>query len=609
MKAEKVYIVWVLFSIFLLSRSTDIVAQTYERTFKFYFAEEEFTLESNEEGDYLIPDSKLYNWSYGKDANNPALPYINYQILLPDNYKIKTFSPSVGMTAWMPYEATLAANPQEVPTSIDENNLPYPIKTYNFESFCTSEEIMDGYRIANFSICPFTYYADTKKLKLATSFGLNVIIEPVSEDDKMEHVGTMKDIVKNMVYNPEDMEQGTKRWRISETDPTLCTVGHIYINLLNTIENKYTKDWNIRFAAPKKIEEIVQLGIIKDSVPNKTGYITIECKKNRIVTDSLLYRQIGQKVYRYSDEKKKDILLFDFGLNAGDDFTTPKGEVWTVEAIEETDQYGGRTGRTFTLKGKEDGMIKDIWLEHVGSLYTGILTYDDLGGSSSLPQLVYCRQGDTTPWLFNVNTEHFKIVYFSNLYDFEEYDFLLSPEEIAYFESGGREDHLYADFEGDTLHVYGKMGMNCYHYPMECRITDDEILLKVDEIHYGEQFDCHGGYYVDIRIPDVKAGEYTIRYAPMFSEYSGEEQILKSSPHHVAHLPKLNTISINRHVITCTSPTAVKFEVFTIDAVKVGEASFINGEAVVKVNKTPAIYLYIVTYPDGRRESGKVGVK
>ena len=131
----------------------------------------------------------------------------------------------------------------------------------------------------------------------------------------------------------------------------------------------------------------------------------------------------------------------------------------------------------------------------------------------------------------------------------------------------------------------------------------------MDEIHYGEQFDCRSGYYVDIRIPNVKAGNYTIKYAPMYSEYSGKEQILISSPHHVAHLPKLNTISINRHVITCTSPTAVKFEVFTIDAVKVGEASFINGEAMVKVNKTPAIYLYIVTYPDGRRESGKVGVK
>jgi hypothetical protein len=53
----------------------------------------------------------------------------------------------------------------------------------------------------------------------------------------------------------------------------------------------------------------------------------------------------------------------------------------------------------------------------------------------------------------------------------------------------------------------------------------------------------------------------------------------------------------------------VKLEVYTMDAIKVGEAGFANGEASVKVGKVPATYLYIVTYPDGRRESGKVVVK
>ncbi|MBQ8867993.1 MAG: hypothetical protein IJ013_09785 [Bacteroidaceae bacterium] len=58
-------------------------------------------------------------------------------------------------------------------------------------------------------------------------------------------------------------------------------------------------------------------------------------------------------------------------------------------------------------------------------------------------------------------------------------------------------------------------------------------------------------------------------------------------------------------ILLCTSPDAVKLEVYTMDAVKVGEAAFANGEATVKVGKTPATYLYIVTYPNGRRESGK----
>jgi len=67
-------------------------------------------------------------------------------------------------------------------------------------------------------------------------------------------------------------------------------------------------------------------------------------------------------------------------------------------------------------------------------------------------------------------------------------------------------------------------------------------------------------------------------------------------------------LGISNSTLHCTSPNAAKLEVYTMDAVKVGEARFVNGEATIKVGSTPALYLYIVTYPDGRRESGKVVV-
>lgn len=81
-------------------------------------------------------------------------------------------------------------------------------------------------------------------------------------------------------------------------------------------------------------------------------------------------------------------------------------------------------------------------------------------------------------------------------------------------------------------------------------------------------------------------------------------------PDHITPTQKDDVrISSVGQTLLCTSPTAVKLEVYTMDAVKVGEADFANGEATVKVGKVPATYLYIVTYPDGRRESGKVVVK
>ena len=59
--------------------------------------------------------------------------------------------------------------------------------------------------------------------------------------------------------------------------------------------------------------------------------------------------------------------------------------------------------------------------------------------------------------------------------------------------------------------------------------------------------------------------------------------------------------------ISCTSPTATLLEVYTPTGIKVGEAVFQNGEAVVKVgSNVPSLYLYVVTYPDGTRSSGKM---
>ena len=81
--------------------------------------------------------------------------------------------------------------------------------------------------------------------------------------------------------------------------------------------------------------------------------------------------------------------------------------------------------------------------------------------------------------------------------------------------------------------------------------------------------------------------------------------------HNLSKIPvsKDTRIRATESTISCTSPTATKFEIYTMDAVKVGEAAFANEEATVKVGKTPTTYLYIVTYPNGRRESGKVAVK
>ena len=61
--------------------------------------------------------------------------------------------------------------------------------------------------------------------------------------------------------------------------------------------------------------------------------------------------------------------------------------------------------------------------------------------------------------------------------------------------------------------------------------------------------------------------------------------------------------------LLCYAKEPVLFEVYDTQAVKVGESTFTNGEAVIHIEKSSNIYLYTVLYPDGQRTSGKIAVK
>ena len=105
---------------------------------------------------------------------------------------------------------------------------------------------------------------------------------------------------------------------------------------------------------------------------------------------------------------------------------------------------------------------------------------------------------------------------------------------------------------------------------------------------------------------------HTNPYDKLYDEYDHfKEDDCALNPSKIGEVADVSPFIIQAiaSTISCTSPTATKLEIYTMDAVKVGEATFANGEATVKVGKTPATYLYIVTYPNGRRESGKVAVK
>ena len=168
--------------------------------------------------------------------------------------------------------------------------------------------------------------------------------------------------------------------------------------------------------------------------------------------------------------------------------------------------------------------------------------------------------------------------------------------------------------EGDYLRIRGTLMARGYdkHY-IHCQIIGDSVhLQRFDMDPESTDMILH---HVDISIPGFTEDYYHVTLAEQ-NDVQLYKQYMMATPRAVMRIgtdisdlmSSSFKIKILGSTLLCTAPDALKLEVYTMDAVKVGEARFVNGEATVKVGSSPALHLSIVTYPDGRRESGKVVV-
>ena len=169
--------------------------------------------------------------------------------------------------------------------------------------------------------------------------------------------------------------------------------------------------------------------------------------------------------------------------------------------------------------------------------------------------------------------------------------------------------------EGDYLRIRGTLMARGYgkHY-IHCQIIGDSVhLQRFDMDPESTDMILH---HVDISITGFTEDYYHVTLAEQ-NDVQLYKQYMMATPRAVMRIGtdisdlmsssfKINILGSTLH---CTAPDAIKLEVYTMDAVKVGEARFVGGKASVKVANTSTVYLYIVTYPDGRRESGKIALQ
>ena len=128
-----------------------------------------------------------------------------------------------------------------------------------------------------------------------------------------------------------------------------------------------------------------------DKVAEMNGrkYKTLDAGEAGLGT--LYFRQEGGKVYRLTDDKQREVLCYDFGMETGEEFTAPDGTEWKVLSTRDTVmnlpmQENYKT-RLLTLCHKGNPGIQDTWQEGMGSWHYGPFTPDQLQSYASVAML------------------------------------------------------------------------------------------------------------------------------------------------------------------------------------------------------------------------------
>ena len=240
-----------------------LVAQT-TKTYTLTFDENDFSFILSDKGDYILSETQPLR--YDENTSLPELPYLEVNILLPENCTCNGFSYDIKDSVSVGKEITLKANSGAVPTNqpISAATIQniYPLTYYPFEIGMMNENNMDGYRYVALKVSPFSYNAKEKRLKYASKIDLTIKLQ----DAYLPHPATsfygkesIELIIKDMVINPEEFyfpKQRTARTKSSRSGQN-DSIKYLIVtsaNLKNTFQE--LANWKTTKGVKAKIETV-----------------------------------------------------------------------------------------------------------------------------------------------------------------------------------------------------------------------------------------------------------------------------------------------------------------------------------------------------------------
>lgn len=234
---------------------------------------------------------------------------------------------------------------------------------------------------------------------------------------------------------------------------------------------------------------------------------------------SYYFRQDGDVVYRYDEKKNEEAVAFDFGLEVGDNFTDLEGNRFVVSMIKDTlviQEYDNKKMGVFKkliLDGIDNPELHDVWLEGVGSLYTGILGRGELSGREMFA-FYDCDICETS--LLNVKTRLYN-VQMNVDEDFVKAhhtpNMLERDEFYGDYINDDKTPNIQIEFKDDSLHIQGTLWVPTYNdLYVVCLVFDDNVKICYSFIQTGPAVFGMSPYGIDTWFSGFDKGSYLVKF-------------------------------------------------------------------------------------------------
>lgn len=213
-------------------------------------------------GEYTRIATTDKDYSYSSDESMPELPFYHIRLLVPRNIAVTNVEvTNTGRRLIGKY--LIPSNSWDIDRK-DESNLNLSVRYDTKRTYPTDKHVsfrqasIDGYQVLHAFLSPFEYNAVTGELFFKTGISMRYKSESRQISDEGDIGHNMRDIVSNMVVNPEEMEM-----LYTTTEPITHLYGNYLIITADSLKSAFeplakTKLYKGYFPYIVTIEEIVQ---------------------------------------------------------------------------------------------------------------------------------------------------------------------------------------------------------------------------------------------------------------------------------------------------------------------------------------------------------------